>query len=54
MQYFERARFEFHPENSGTEHEVLLGRLGDTLLDTRYNLTDLPLFNIKDYGAVGD
>jgi len=28
VQYFERARFEYHPENRGTEYEVLLGRLG--------------------------
>lgn len=28
VQYFERVRFEYHPELAGTEHEVLLGRLG--------------------------
>lgn len=28
VQYFERARFEWHPENAGTEYEVLLGHLG--------------------------
>ena len=28
VQYFERARFEWHPEHRGTEFEVLLGRLG--------------------------
>ena len=28
VQYFERARFEWHPENAGTPHEILLGRLG--------------------------
>jgi hypothetical protein len=27
-QYFERARFEHHPENAGTQYEVLLGLLG--------------------------
>jgi hypothetical protein len=27
-QYFERQRFEYHPENAGTPYEVLLGRLG--------------------------
>ncbi|TVR70366.1 MAG: hypothetical protein EA415_12960, partial [Sphaerobacteraceae bacterium] len=27
-QYFERARFEHHPEHDGTEHAVLLGHLG--------------------------
>jgi hypothetical protein len=29
VQYFERARFEYHPEHAGTIYEVLLGRLGD-------------------------
>jgi protocatechuate 3,4-dioxygenase beta subunit len=28
VQYFERQRFEYHPENKGTTYEVLLGRLG--------------------------
>ena len=28
VQYFERARFEWHPEHAGTEHEIMLGQLG--------------------------
>lgn len=28
VQYFERARFEYHPENAGTDWEVELGHLG--------------------------
>ncbi|HLI50674.1 MAG TPA: cellulase family glycosylhydrolase, partial [Thermomicrobiaceae bacterium] len=28
VQYFERARFEWHPENRGTPYEFLLGQLG--------------------------
>lgn len=28
VQYFERERFEYHPENQGTPYEVELGRLG--------------------------
>ena len=28
VQYFERSRFEYHPENVGTGYEVLLGFLG--------------------------
>lgn len=32
-QYFERERLEFHPENAGTEYEILLGRLGAQILD---------------------
>ena len=31
-QFTERQRFEWHPENTGTPYEVLLGRLGDELL----------------------
>ena len=34
-QYFERARFEFHPENAGTQYEVLLGLLGRELSGIR-------------------
>jgi hypothetical protein len=33
VQYFERARFELHPENAGTPYEVLLGRLGAEHID---------------------
>ncbi len=31
VQYFERNRFELHPENAGTDYEVLLGLLGLTI-----------------------
>jgi hypothetical protein len=31
VQYFERARFEHHPENSGLDNQVLLGLLGNTV-----------------------
>ncbi len=31
VQYFERNRFEYHPENKGTKYEVLLGLLGTEL-----------------------
>jgi hypothetical protein len=34
-QYFERAIFEYHPENDGTEFEVLLRRLGVDELQAR-------------------
>jgi hypothetical protein len=36
VQYFERARFEYHPEYKGTQYEVLLGRLGAQLYAQRY------------------
>lgn len=32
VQYFERNRLEYHPENAGTRYEVQLGRLGAELL----------------------
>lgn len=35
VQYFERNRFELHPELAGTRFEVQLGLLGSELLDTR-------------------
>jgi photosystem II stability/assembly factor-like uncharacterized protein len=35
VQYFERARFEEHPELAATRSEVLLGLLGDELLRAR-------------------
>ena len=35
VQYFERARFEYHPENKGTPYEVLLGLLGTEYLQSR-------------------
>jgi hypothetical protein len=33
VQYFERARFEWHPEFQGTPYEVLLGRMGAEFAD---------------------
>ena len=35
VQYFERARFEYHPENRGTQFEVLLGRIGASYASSR-------------------
>ncbi|MDI3339519.1 MAG: cellulase family glycosylhydrolase [Sphaerobacter sp.] len=35
VQYFERARFEWHPEYRGTPYEVLLGLLGREYLQVR-------------------
>ena len=35
VQYFERNRFEHHPENAGTPYEVLLGLLGSEVLAAR-------------------
>jgi hypothetical protein len=35
VQWFERARFEYHPEYKGTQSEVLLGLLGSQLVQGR-------------------
>jgi hypothetical protein len=35
VQYFERNRFEYHPEYAGTPYSVLLGRLGATMTEGR-------------------
>ncbi len=37
VQYYERARFEYHPELAGTRYEVLLGLLGRTITSARTN-----------------
>ncbi len=35
VQFFERVRMEYHPENAGTQYEVLLGQLGRELAGNR-------------------
>ncbi len=35
VQYFERNRFEFHPENAGTKYEVLMGLLGNQIMGAK-------------------
>ena len=42
VQYFERARFEYHPEHAGTPYEVQLGHLG-TLAAERAGVDRAPL-----------
>ena len=34
-QYFQRARFEYHPEHAGTPYEVQLGLVGDQVLQQK-------------------
>lgn len=41
VQYFERARFEFHPENTAP-YDVLLGLVGKNQLDAKYGKGPLP------------
>jgi N-acetylneuraminic acid mutarotase len=38
VQYFERAVFEYHPENAGTPYEVLLSHLGRFRYEQRYGM----------------
>jgi hypothetical protein len=42
VQYTQRARLEWHPENAGTKHEVLLGRLGAAVAEERTARGELP------------
>ncbi|HEX9989614.1 MAG TPA: hypothetical protein VGE45_14200 [Chloroflexia bacterium] len=45
VQYLERSRFELHPENAGSPHEVLLGLLGRQLSEKKgYPYGWYPLF----------
>lgn len=43
VQYFERRRLEYHPENAGTPYEILLGLLGRDVLPRCFELRDGPL-----------
>ncbi len=45
VQYFERARFEYHPENGGTPNEVQLGLLGNLLTGGRKEAGEPPFQN---------
>ncbi|HUS15364.1 MAG TPA: hypothetical protein VM536_10155 [Chloroflexia bacterium] len=48
VQYFERNRFELHPEHAGTAHEVELGLLGSYLTSDRTFPTADPLGDTAD------
>lgn len=50
VQYFERNRFEYHPELAGTQYEVLLGLLGNDLTSQR---RDEPAFGRVSAGSAG-
>jgi sortase (surface protein transpeptidase) len=49
VQYFERNRFEYHPENAGNQYEVLLGQLGFESLNTQRSVLDRPMAQVPDY-----
>jgi len=48
VQYFERNRFEFHPEKE-TRYQVLLGLLGAESLSTQRPVLDRPTAQVPDY-----
>lgn len=49
VQYFERNRFEYHPEYSGSRYEVLLGLLGTERLNTQRGVLDRPSAQVPDF-----
>jgi glucose/arabinose dehydrogenase len=49
VQYFERARFEYHPEHRGTDHETQLGLLGRQL--TAGRLGEAPFARVDPASA---
>ncbi len=51
VQYFERNRFEYHPELAGTPYEVLLGLLGNQLTETRRAAGESPFNPVAGPGA---
>ncbi len=54
VQYFERNRFEFHPENQG-KYRVLLGRLGaEFLTTTALPVKSWPAASVPNYPLVGN
>jgi hypothetical protein len=53
VQYFERQRFEYHPEFRGTPYEVELGRLGAEDASLR-NVTSGPAFYLLPAGTQSD
>ncbi len=49
VQYFERNRFELHPEYAGSRYEVLLGLLGAETLRGRPAVLARPAVQVPDY-----
>ncbi|HEX2912820.1 MAG TPA: cellulase family glycosylhydrolase [Chloroflexia bacterium] len=51
VQYFERARFEHHPEFAGTEHEVELGLLGNVVTAGRKEAGEAAFRSIAPFNS---
>ena len=49
VQYFERNRFEYHPEIADPRYQVLLGLLGGESLKTQTSVLDRPVAQVPDY-----
>ena len=49
VQWFERNRFEWHPEHAGTKYEVLLGLLGNQIVLNRRD--ESPFLPVPDPGS---
>jgi sortase (surface protein transpeptidase) len=52
VQYFERNRFESHPESADPHYQVLLGLLGLESLKTQSQVLSLPAAQVPDYTGV--
>jgi hypothetical protein len=52
VQYFERARMEYHPEHAGTPHEVLLGQFGRRIVATVPGAPTAPVPPSSQSGAL--
>jgi hypothetical protein len=53
VQYFQRNRFEYHPEHAGTPYAVLLGLLGNQLTEARRAAHEAPFVRVPDPAAPG-
>lgn len=54
VQYFERARFEYHPELAGTPHQVQLGLIGREILGDRQPVAEpMPQHGVRFFPETG-
>lgn len=51
VQYFERNRFELHPESPDPRYRVLLGLLGAEALQTQREVLDRPTVQVPNYSS---
>lgn len=49
VQYFERSVLEYHPENTGTQYDVLLSQLGTFRYGAKYGAQTTSAQNAQDY-----